>query len=341
MYGGRNGFIEKESTLLGLITNGKMEYQRQWFFGGIVPMQFKSSWQEIWSTLTPQGKALWFSGVEMMFACCIAAFIVAIFLGAACVRASWRENVADASLENLRVKYFTPKFAVSSLRNRLRRSLSRNPIGWLHHYSASARLTKWSWCLFLIGVELFFAGNSNDLYTVQTGLGFLLVLGVLFSSVGSFRDELETGAFELLLVTPIREGQILLGRVRGIWQQFLPAFAIYAAGAVFLASGWANDGMASAAVESISRFTLLFLTAPFVGLYFSLLRWNFLVSWIGASLVTLSLPVLLRGVSAGPPLAPHEMIVCQLGVAAICAWRIWRRLQNRLALSPSVLATAA
>jgi ABC-type transport system involved in cytochrome c biogenesis permease component len=97
-----------------------------------------------------------------------------------------------------------------------------------------------------------------------------LLLGLLFSSTGSFRNELETGAFELLLVTPIREAQIILGRVWGIWRQFLPAFVIYGAGVLFLGSGWTDKSTGKAAMDSIMRFALLFFSAPFIGLYFSL-----------------------------------------------------------------------
>jgi len=326
-----NGFLEKRSALLGLLTSGDVEYQNQnQWFTGVYSLEFQSAWQRLWLALNPQGKLLWRNGAVTMLAGSIAVFVLAILLGAAYVQRSWRESSPGAAWERLRLQYFTPKYGVSSLRQRLSRSLSRNPIGWLHHYSPSARLTKWSWCLFLIGIETFFVGNVQDLYTAQAGLSFLLLLGLLFSSTGSFRNELETGAFELLLVTPLREGQILLGRVGGIWRQFLPAFVIYAAGALFLASGWTDKTIGPAAVESVLWTALLFISAPFIGLYFSLLRWNFLVAWIMASFVALLLPVFLRGNREfGAPL----LILGQFGVAAFFAWRIRSRLQNRLALS--------
>jgi ABC-type Na+ efflux pump permease subunit len=142
---------------------------------------------------------------------------------------------------------------------------------------------------------------------------------------------LETGAFELLLVTPIREAQIVFGRVSGIWQQFLPAFVIYGAGAIFLESGWSGDRAAKAGTESVKGFLLLFVSAPVIGLYFSLLRWNFLVAWICASLMAMLLPVFV-GDRMG--FSRNEIVIGQLCVAAVFAWRIYRRLQNRLALSP-------
>lgn len=331
--GAGGGFVERSFLLLGLLTNGTMGYERQWrsFIAGNPQWEFQSSWQEIWMGLNPDGRVIWQSGAAMILAGSVALCIASIFFGALVVQRTWQEPVRSAAWEDLRQKYFTPKYGAKALRKRLSWSLSRNPIGWLQHYSTSARLTKYFWCLFLIAIEMICAGNTNDLYSAQSALGFLLLLGLLFSSTASFRNELETGAFELLLVTPIRESQILFGRVLGIWQQFLPAFLIYAAGALFLASGWSGSSRTAAAKESILWFAVLFLSAPFIGLYFSLLRWNFLMAWLCASLLTILLPVLMRG---HPETSPLQIIIAQFCIAAFCAWRIRRRLENRLALSP-------
>jgi ABC-type transport system involved in multi-copper enzyme maturation permease subunit len=332
---GSDGFLWKHSTLLGLLTNGTMEYQTQWVMGGAgfnsMRLEFQSSWQEIGTALNPAGRALWLRGVVWIFAGSIAVFVASIFLGAACVKGSWREASGSVAWERLREKYFRPRYGVATLRKRLSRSLSRNPIGWLHQYSPSARLTKWAWCLFLVTVETILAGNVYDIYSAQFGLGLLLLLGLLFSSTGSFRDELETGAFELLLVTPIRERQILLGRVSGIWQQFLPAFVIFGAGGIFLGSGWNDDHTAGTAKQSVLWFALLFASAPFIGLYFSLLRWNFLIAWICASLTVLAVPFWLR---EGNTFSWGFLVIAQLCVAAFFARRVQRRLQDRLSLSP-------
>lgn len=341
-YRGTGGFIEKQSLLLGLITNGEVNYQEQWGAFGPASPEFKSSWQGLWAALTPVGQSFWQHGALSMLAGAALVFLTAVVLGAERIRRSWRENPTTEASERLRKKYFTPKYAVRTLRKRLSRSLSRNPIGWLHHYSPSARLTKWSWCMFLIIIEVILATDYEDLYAAQIGLGLLLTLGLVFSSSGSFRDELETGAFELLLVTPVREGQILLGRVGGIWKQFFPAFLIYGAGALFLASGWSDHRTEEAAKGSILQFGLLFFTAPFIGLYFSLLRWNFLAAWVCASFVSLLFPFILWS-RAGIPghFTQGELIVWQLCLAAVFAWRIRHRLQNRLALAQAAQQTAA
>src|SRR5882672_11466528 len=105
-------------------------------------------------------------------------------------------------------------------------------------------MVKWAWCFFIICVEIVFSANSSDLYSAQAGLGLVLLLGLTFSATGSFRKELESGAFELLLVTPLRERQIIAGRARGLWRQFLPAILVYGAGSIYLASGWRDRELA-------------------------------------------------------------------------------------------------
>src|SRR5438067_10868807 len=77
-YRSWNGFIEKRSLLLGLLTDGSMGYQRQWFFDGNTQMEFQSSWQQVWATLNPLGKHLWISGAGGVLAGSIAIFIASI-----------------------------------------------------------------------------------------------------------------------------------------------------------------------------------------------------------------------------------------------------------------------
>src|SRR5207302_550579 len=160
-----------------------------------------------------------------------------------------------------------------------------NPIGWLQHYSPSARMVKWGWCLFIIIVEIFLSGNEADLYIAQSWLSLILLLGLTFSASGSFRRELETGAFELWLVTPLRERQIIAGRVRGLWRQFLPSILLFGGGSIYLATGWSGTSHAREAWQTLGRTMAGFCTLPLIGLYFSVRRWNFFAAWLAACLV--------------------------------------------------------
>ena len=110
-----------------------------------------------------------------------------------------------------------------------------------------------------------------------------------FSAVGSFQREKQNGALELLLVTPLREEQIILGRLRGIWEQFLPAFAIL----LFSVASIPNhSGYYGSHRDSFSMTNAIggFIVVPIVGLYFAMQIKNFLASWLLTCAITLFLP---------------------------------------------------
>jgi hypothetical protein len=252
--------------------------------------------------------------------------MAAVWVAAWKIERSWRDAPLQESVSALRQKYLSPRFGVAFLRRRLSRSLTANPIGWLHHYSPSARMVKWGWCLAIVMVEIIVSSSSRDLYDAQAWLGIVLLLGLIFSATGSFREELQTGAFELLLVTPIRERQIISGRVRGLWQQFLPATAVYSAGSIYLASGWGGGyGYAREAWMNFATIMVAFCLVPLVGLYFSVLRWNFFVAWVVASIVAF-LPRWLGWVIAD---AAIPMLAGQIIIAASAALLLERRLRRR------------
>jgi ABC-type transport system involved in cytochrome c biogenesis permease component len=185
-------------------------------------------------------------------------------------------------------------------------------------------MVKWGWCLFIIVAEIILSSNSNDLYEAQTALGLLLLLGLTFSATGSFRQELETGAFELLLVTPLRERQIIVGRLRGLWQQFLPAILVYGAGVIFLNTGW-RDHSSVYAWLFFAKIMAGFCTLPLIGLYFSVLRWNFFGAWLVACVIGL-VPGWLGRVFG---VDWRSITVLQFGVAFAAALLLERRLKNR------------
>ena len=186
-------------------------------------------------------------------------------------------------------------------------------------------MVKWGWCFFIIIVEIIFSRNPSDLYGAQAGLGLLLLLGLTFSATSSFREELETGAFELLLVTPLRERQIIAGRVRGLWRQFLPAILVYGSGSIYLATGWSNGDLAGQAWQSLARTLAGFCTLPLIGLYFSVRRWNFFAAWLAACVIGL-LPV---AVARAFGVTDRWLIPLQIGVALAAVAFLQKRLQER------------
>jgi ABC-type transport system involved in multi-copper enzyme maturation permease subunit len=318
------GILARTGRLIEYTANGSFwhTYPGEWYYGRPTA---ETDWQQFWTTLTAPGINTWFRGVAGMVLGAGLVLIAATLLGARRIEKSWRDSPTDPALSELRREYSTPVFHVDYLNRRLSRALTANPIGWLQQYSTSARMVKWGWCLAIIVVEIIFTGNSNDLYDAQTGLGLLLLLGLTFSATGSFRQELETGAFELLLVTPLRERQIIIGRLRGLWQQFLPALLVYGAGSIYLVSGWHDQSLVRDAWLWLARIMLGFCTLPLIGLYFSVQRWNFFGAWLVACAIGF-VPAWLGpafGFSQG------SIAVVQVGVAFTAALLLQRRLKNR------------
>jgi ABC-type transport system involved in multi-copper enzyme maturation permease subunit len=326
-YGEGGGIIGRTSRLIEFTTNGSFHQNDDWYgtFGWPPGYGRATRWQQIWTRLLPAGQDSWFLGVAGMVVGAALVLVAAIWIGAWRVEKSWQDAPPQVLVSEMRRSLLLPRFGVGSLNRSLSRSLTANPIGWLQHYSPSARMVKWGWCLFVIIVELIFSTNSADLYGAQAGVGLVLLLGLTFSATGSFRKELETGAFELLLVTPLRERQIITGRVRGLWRQFLPALLLYGAGMIYLSSGWSNHYYVREAWHALARTLTGFCALPLIGLYFSMQRWNFFAAWLASCLIGLLPAGLGRAFGATDSL----LIPLQIGVALAAAGFLERRLRNR------------
>jgi hypothetical protein len=169
------------------------------------------------------------------------------------------------------------------------------------------------------------------------------VLSVALGSSGSFRRERETGVLELLLVSPLREWQIIGGRVCGLWVQFMPA-------TLLLVSVWLYCASFLAPHEhewsSVLFYGTTLLTMPVLGLYHSLVCNNFLSAFLRTLLLGVAVPVFLARLDdflnlvlwlAGQPSLPFQVpgsksllaTPIQLALAGFCAWRLQRNLKRR------------
>lgn len=168
-----------------------------------------------------------------------------------------------------------------------RKARDRNPIAWLQEYNWSSRLTKWGWCalIFLAQWRLFLGWRQFMDYQLQ--LYRLVAFGIAFSAAASFRRERQTGALELLLVTPISAGQLIFGRLQGVWFHFFPAMAIlvtvWTMGPQFLSLPlWAAWYLVGA-----------YFCIPVIGFYCSLLTSNVIISWLLTLLFSQFIPYAL------------------------------------------------
>ena len=109
-----------------------------------------------------------------------------------------------------------------------------------------------------------------------------------FSAVASFHRERQTGALELLLVTPIKTAALIRGRLWGLLGHFLPAFAI-----LLLCWFFAPYDYLPRQRHFATLALALFLTTPVIGLFFALTRVNFFVSWILTFALGVALPFMV------------------------------------------------
>lgn len=246
---------------------------------------------------------------------------------------TWQEKPPSSGSVWLREKLFKPMVFRKQLRGWLRWQLERNPIGWLEQRSWSGRLVVWSWFAIVLCVYSSLFSNlalyERGFHYLQSILATLLAGSMAVCAAGSFRRERETGVLELLLVAPLREWQVILGRVKGLWAQFLPAIvllcAVWLYGATFLSN--TNE------LLSVIGFLVTFATIPVVGLYFSLAKSNFIAALVWTILVQVVLPSAalmldLQHLQGGP----GEVVVraaVQCGVAGFLAWRLLLLLERR------------
>jgi ABC-type transport system involved in multi-copper enzyme maturation permease subunit len=254
---------------------------------------FTGRWNDIWA-LGPAIRTQWFAGMYGHLAGAFTLLLLSIGLAAKQVSRSWREEALPRRLLKIHKTFTTPIVAVRALRTRLSRSLDRNPIGWLQHYSWSGRITKWSWFAGIIFVESLLIIDFSDFDEMQPGLAVIFFGGVAFASAASFRKERESGALELLLVCPLTVAQLMLGRLRGLWAQFLPSVLLLGV-CIFVGTEMSYGGYE--AEDFLLHLTVLsmFVTIPIIGLFLSLHTTNFLPAWLLTMALGLGVPCLAFG----------------------------------------------
>lgn len=268
---------------------------------------------------------------------------VAVLLAADRIRRSWREEPPPLWVQRWQRTFFTPVVWVGLFRRWMRWKLRRNPIGWLEQRTWQGRLVTWSWFAIIISIysayftdKMFFKGFSG----FQQFLCWLMMGSIASSAAGSFRRERETGVLELLLVAPLTTRQIIGGRLRGLWGQFLPALAMLLGIWLYFDAIFRTH----AAGRPVVFFSLTFVTLPIIGLYFSLRCRNFLSAFLLTLACGLIAPVTLERIYAfcwwfgygnksyfeGLYLGPVSIAsIAQLAIALFLGARMRRRLESR------------
>ncbi len=237
---------------------------------------YATDWQAMWSQMFSSFGMRASYLRALMFAEVVSSLVVFSFslgllwLAARNVRRRWREEPPSARVQQMEKVFCEPVIGVAFLRGWMRRKLARNPIGWLEQRRWSGRLVTWAWFAIIISIQTAVLTDRNFIFYsggAQAVLALLLACSMAASAAGSFRRERETGVLELLLVSPLTTGQIIGGRLRGLWGQFLPSIAT-------LLGIWIYFETLRRPMEGnfiIMWFYLVtFSVVPVIGLYFSL-----------------------------------------------------------------------
>jgi ABC-type Na+ efflux pump permease subunit len=241
-------------------------------------------------------------------------FIV-LMIGAWQIQRSWRDKQSRIPVKWSN-RFCTPIF-LNRFKKQMRRLLDRNPIGWLQQYSWRARTTKWGLCLAFIIIETIAVSvlqNSFDLLDsmtiLQIFLLFIVSIMFVFVGVSSFQTEKQSGALELILITPLRVSQIISGRVYGLWKQFLPAYLVigtcHVAVLLLFVHPW--RGLYSPAREVLDSKQLLayfviilgFCNLPLFATYFALRVKNMIAAGVLTTVAVYLAPVFGVMVFLGP-----------------------------------------
>ena len=259
------------------------------------------------------------------------------------VRRRWREEPPSARAQQMEKGFCEPVIGVSFLRSWMRRKLARNPIGWLEQRRWSGRLVTWAWFAIIISVQTAVLRDRNFLWYgggAQTVMAWLLAGSMAASAAGSFRRERESGVLELLLVSPLTIGQIIGGRLRGLWGQFLPSIVMLLGIWIYLET---LRQPITGDFRGVWFFLVAFAVVPVIGLYFSVRCKNFLSAFLLTIVSVFVLPagfiLLVRftmwlnlETNPSPDLwqdLAAQISLLQLGLAGFFLWWLRHRLATR------------
>ena len=244
-------------------------------------------------TLLPATQVMY--GVVQSAFLSVIALAAAVWLAAIRIRSNWREEPPPAWVQASQRFFCTPVLWLSFFRWWMRRKLNRNPIGWLEQRTWTGRLVTWAWLAVVVSLYSAALTDSNffrNFNVFQSFLGWLLVGSIAASAAGSFRRERESGVLELLLVAPLTTNQIIAGRLRGLWGQFLPSMGLLLGIWLYFVGLFNRHNE----VEGIVFLAVTFLTLPVIGLYFSVRCKNFIAAFLLTLVCGLLAPLLCEWV---------------------------------------------
>lgn len=284
---------------------------------------------------------------------CLAALILLIKLAGAVLNQTWQELPPSPRVARLQRRLLTPIYFTRVFRGWMAWELNHNPIGWLERRTWSSRLVSWSWFAVFTCVYSSLLSNlnlyQNGFHVIQSFLAWMLIASIALSASRSFHRERQSGLLELLLVCPLSESQIIGGRIRALWAQFLPAVVLVLGLWLYFATFLSER---REALGPVLFYASTFLTLPVIGLYQSLARSNFFSAFLATLLFGVVLPLCLarladfadlllwifdqpNALSQPRPDSLSLAIPLQFLVATVCTRALYHNLlRRRFALEP-------
>ena len=183
--------------------------------------------------------------------------------------------------------FLTPVLWRDAYRRSMSRKLDRNPLTWLEYRTAWARAARWAMLLLLVAVEtmiLISLPNRYEFMAMHFVLVLILVIFLTFKCSSSFQQEKESGAFELLLVTPLTESKLISARLYAVVNYYALTVLMLAVCALLgvywlLPSNYENAQLSFAV--NLTSICASLISVPVCGLFFALRSKTFLfaLSW--------------------------------------------------------------
>jgi ABC-type transport system involved in cytochrome c biogenesis permease component len=271
------------------------------------------------------GRAGWLFGPILVMGLAGVLLWISILGVSTYLEKSWQRSLIDPPQPRWTRGFSESAFMRSLFRWNKARVLDRNPIAWLQEYSWTARLTKWGWLLLAIFGEVI--GPRNVMWA--------LIGAFAFAASGSFRRELQAGSLELLLVTPLRESQVIIGRLWGLFSHFLPAVMVWTTFRVF--AHVTVPGAGSLLLDLVTMYSSL-LTLPLIGFFLSFCRLHVISGSLLCLLIGVVIPEWLVQMTGdpGPRVRYHHAVrmsilfaILQSGAAAVALVQLRLRLAKR------------
>lgn len=224
--------------------------------------------------------------------------ILIVVAAAGRVRSEWQDKPLSKRQIWWLHTFCSPVFWRSLFKSAMRRELNRNPITWLQYYSTWDRVAKLVWCGLALMIDTHLITTLHRIPREVLGLEALFAVALAYTAASSFRRERQNGAFELILVSPIAREEIIVGRLRAVRAQFLPAAVALLIPWPLLATMFGSPQFEQSAILQCGFIVATYWSLPVVGLYFALGSRSFFRALLSTFFFGLIVPFALTQVGA-------------------------------------------